>query len=173
MDRVGAFGHSLGGTSAAQAVSSYHENGIVCGVNLDGAYWGELPTDGLLAAEHGNGTTAQGLSFMQISYANVTRASRPSWGVFWETMQRQHVGIQRQFGVNGTEHNSFTDGALYYSMLGMSQPVDMYGTIEPLRMLEVEVGYVESFFSACLKRGALEELDGLHQSQYPETFIGE
>lgn len=170
MDRVGAFGHSLGGAAAAQAVSSYHKNGIVCGINLDGAYWGKLPADGLLADETGGDAAARSLSFMQMANSNVT-IPRPSWTEFWDTMQRQSVRAQRQFAVSGTEHNSYTDGAVYYSLLGLDAPDEMYGTIKGLRMLEVEVGYVDAFFGACLKGESLAKLDDLHKSKYPESYI--
>ncbi|KAJ1325312.1 bacitracin transport system permease protein [Microdochium nivale] len=169
MDRVGAFGASLGGAGSAQAVSSYHADGIVCGANLDGAIWGDLTRDGLLAAEGG---LAKDLSFMQLSSANVTRESRPSWGEFWDSMKAQGVGLQRQFGIKGAEHNSFVDVGVFFKLLGMELPVDVYGTIDPLRMLEVEIGYVDAFFGVCLKGKSVAELDGL-RTKFPETFVGE
>lgn len=107
---------------------------------------------------------------MQMANSNVT-IPRPSWTEFWDTMQRQSVRAQRQFAVSGTEHNSYTDGAVYYSLLGLDAPDEMYGTIKGLRMLEVEVGYVDAFFGACLKGESLAKLDDLHKSKYPESYI--
>ncbi|KXJ87136.1 hypothetical protein Micbo1qcDRAFT_218421 [Microdochium bolleyi] len=171
MDRVGVLGHSLGGAGAAQAVSSHHADGFVCGANLDGALWGDLPADGLLTA--GAAGASKGLSFLQVSNGNITRATRPSWGVFWDVMKEQKVGLQRQFGVKGAEHNSFGDANIYYHLLGGKPPVDVYGTIDPLQMLKVEVGYVDAFFGVCLKGKSVQELDGLSKTKFPETFAWE
>ncbi|KAH7021414.1 uncharacterized protein B0I36DRAFT_435236 [Microdochium trichocladiopsis] len=169
--KVGAFGHSLGGASSAQAVSSYHgqQDGFVCGINIDGTIWGSLPQDGLAPPS----APPADLSFMLFSNANVTRSQAQSWAQFWDTNAAQkQVKLQRQFGVREAVHNSFTDAGLYFQLLGAPVPPE-YGTIDPKRLLQVEAAYVDAFFGTCLKKKGVQRLDELHVREFPETFVGE
>jgi predicted dienelactone hydrolase len=140
LSKIGMFGHSLGGATAAQAM--HDDRRIAAAANLDGRLWGSVVTEGL------------DRPFLLISRERSGRAEVPSWQQFWATAP----GPRLNFMLDNAQHMSFCDTALIAAPLvtaglipsaAASQAV---GTIDPHRSLAVQRDYLRSFFDTTLGR---------------------
>ena len=139
LDRVGMFGHSLGGSTAAATM--HDEPRLKAGVNLDGTLVGAAAVAGsdrpflLLSSDHGAG------------------AEDPTWDTFWANQQ----GWKRELSLTGAAHGSFNDGQVFYPqaapVIGLSpeQVAEVAGTLEPRRSVAVQRTYVRAFFDQHLR----------------------
>ncbi|QGQ20506.1 hydrolase [Cellulomonas sp. JZ18] len=155
LDRVGMFGHSLGGSTAAATM--HDDRRIKAGVNLDGTLVGDSATAGsdrpflLLSSDHG------------------TEPRDPSWDAFWAN----HTGYKRELSLTGSAHGSFNDGLLLYPQaapaIGLPADVlaELVGTLDPKRSLTVQRTYVRAFFDEHLRHGSGRLLRAPHP-RYPE-----
>jgi predicted dienelactone hydrolase len=137
--RVGMFGHSLGGSTAAAAMRE--DPRIAAGVNLDGTFVGAAAVAGtgrpflLLSSDHGPG------------------AEEPTWNTFWANQR----GWKRELKLTGTTHGSFNDGELFYPQaaaeMGLTpeQVAEMIGTLAPERAVRVQRTYLRAFFDQHLR----------------------
>lgn len=145
-DRIGIFGHSLGGATAAQAVSTSTK--FPCGVNIDGGIYGPVTTLGT------------NKPFLQIEAANHNLTDTTTAEFY------KHVtGFKRDYLVDGTVHLSFTDFSVLRELLGndvipetMSN-LTQFGSIEGKRLMDVETRLMDEFFGVWLKGKEVGELD--------------
>ncbi|KAI1481775.1 hypothetical protein F4774DRAFT_417487 [Daldinia eschscholtzii] len=156
-DKVGVFGHSLGGATALQVVAN--DTRFAAGLNVDGSFWG---------AEQQIGTEAP---FMVVAAEGHNRTSDESWAATWPNLR----GFKREATVKGTEHNSFTDTGLFVEMLeelGGGVPVNItipIGTIKGTRITALQRALLTSFFKRTLDGENDGLLDGAAAEEWPEV----
>ncbi len=154
MNQVGIFGHSLGGATAAQAMSNYTK--FVCGANFDGTIGEPVVTRG------------HDKPFLQMA------ASDHNWTMdgSWIKFEEHSSSLYRQFEVNGTVQMSFFDLPILRDLYGDAFPPEqrgLYGTISGERVLEIETAFIDAFFGICLKGKSKEQLDSLAGGRFVEV----
>ncbi|MGV9315710.1 alpha/beta hydrolase family protein [Streptomyces sp. NPDC003691] len=131
--RIGMAGHSIGGASAATAMVT--DRRVLAGINMDGAFWDELPPAGL-----------NGRPFMMLGADDEWH--RPggldtTWDAVWPTLD----GWKRWLTVAGADHGSFSDFPLIEGHFGLPlEPLPAARTVALVR------GYVAAFFDEHLKK---------------------
>jgi predicted dienelactone hydrolase len=135
LSRVGMFGHSLGGATAAQAM--YEDRRIKAGVNLDGGMVGAVVDAGL------------DRPFMLVAAQNHGRDTDPSWARFWANLRGWRLNLR----LTGAGHNSFTDlQVLIPQLVGVLHlPPELVqlliGTVDPHRSVLIQRAYLTAFFN--------------------------
>lgn len=164
--RVGAYGHSMGGTAVAMAM--HQDRRLRAGVNLDGPlglHWTD-PDQLLPVARAGLDRPfllmgAQ-LHHEQGSVEPHTHRTSASWQSFW----RHSTGWKRDLWWPEAAHNSFTD---YQSLLprldrAVALPdglrAGMIGTIGPDQSEAAQRTYLTAFFEHALRGRTRPVLDG-------------
>ncbi|RYP64314.1 hypothetical protein DL771_008816 [Monosporascus sp. 5C6A] len=99
--KVGIYGHSLGGATAAEAMLS--DSRFIGGVNLDGTFFGSVINRGL----------DKPLMIMAHEGENMTTDA--TWGALWPNLK----GFKREFMLNGSAHGTFTDLAEAADLIGL------------------------------------------------------
>lgn len=152
---IGAFGHSLGGASAFQAM--HDDSRFSYGINLDGAIEGDVAQSGLKKP------------FMIMANQNHTRTEErdPTWYEFWANSVKLG-GWKRDVRVNATQHGSYTDFAVWATVLGLEGFEDLLGTIDGVRILDIQTEFVGEFFGKWLKGKRGKVLDG-PSKEWPEV----
>ncbi|RYP02219.1 hypothetical protein DL764_005899 [Monosporascus ibericus] len=84
--RVGIYGHSLGGATAAEAMLS--DSRFIGGINLDGTFFGSVINRGL------------DKPLMMMAHEGKNMTTDASWGALWPNLK----GFKREFMLNGTTH---------------------------------------------------------------------
>jgi predicted dienelactone hydrolase len=134
LSRVGMFGHSLGGATAAQAM--YEDRRIRAGINLDGTMTGAVVESGLHRP------------FMLVAAQNHGRDTDPSWATFWAHLRGWRLNLR----LTGAGHNSFTDVQVLLpqlaGLLGLPPEAvqQLIGTIDPDRSVVTQRAYLTAFF---------------------------
>jgi predicted dienelactone hydrolase len=135
LSRVGMFGHSLGGATAAQAM--YEDRRIKAGVNLDGTMAGAVVNAGL------------NRPFMLVAAQNHGRDTDPSWARFWTNLRGWRLNLR----LTGAGHNSFSDvQVLLPQIAGVLHLPPEYvqqfiGTVDPHRSVLIQRAYLTAFFN--------------------------
>ncbi|KAK8122913.1 hypothetical protein PG984_011583 [Apiospora sp. TS-2023a] len=158
LERVGIFGHSLGGATAAQVLANNNPR-FVCGANFDGGIFGPVAQTGF-----------DNKPFVQIEAAGHNRTTEPTWPEFWNHLG----GFRREFTVEGTLHSAFSDLPVLRDLLGDEFPSserEQLGTIAGERLLEIDTAFMHAFFTFCLKGGSSDGLDRLAQGVFPEVTV--
>lgn len=155
VSRVGIYGHSLGGATAAEAM--LQDKRLVGGVNLDGTFFGDVIQKGL------------DRPFLIFSHEGKNRSTDPSWGAIWPKLR----GWKRELMMNGSAHGTFTDLPDVLDVLGLrgglSREVEeLLGSIDGARALEIVTFYVRTFFDFVLKGKRNKLLDRVSKD-YPEV----
>ncbi|MFI8100990.1 alpha/beta hydrolase [Streptomyces sp. NPDC086023] len=149
--RVGMAGHSIGGASAATAMAA--DGRIRAGVNMDGAFHGELP-------EGGPG----GRPFMLLGTDDDMH--RPGGRDHtWDTAWDRFGGWKRWLTVAGSDHFTFSDAPAFLDHYGVPRaplPAD--------RALGTTRAYVAAFFDLHLKGAPQPLLDG-PSAAHPEVVF--
>ncbi|MFJ4919172.1 alpha/beta hydrolase family protein [Streptomyces sp. NPDC088725] len=171
LSSVGVFGHSLGGTAAAEAMRLDHRIGA--GAVLEGPL-GYGPDDPELFAP----VTRTGLRkpFLLAGswYAPdipFTHTDVPTWQALWENSS----GWKRDLWITGARHQSYCD---YQTLLpalaarfGTPPPADvaaLIGDIDPVRFTGARRVYLTAFFDHALKNRRRPLLDG-PSPRFPEV----
>ncbi len=149
--RVGMAGHSIGGASAATAMAA--DGRVRAGVNMDGAFYGELPQQSL-----------GGRPFMLLGTDD--EMHRPggtdhTWDAAWDRFD----GWKRWLTVAGSDHFTFSDAPVFLDHFGVPRaplPAD--------RALKVTREYVAAFFDLHLKGTPQPLLDG-PSTTHPEVVF--
>jgi predicted dienelactone hydrolase len=147
LSRVGMFGHSLGGATAAQAM--YEDRRIRAGINLDGTMTGAVVEAGLHRP------------FMLVAAQNHGRDTDPSWATFWTNLRGWRLNLR----LTGAGHNSFSDVQVLLpqlaGLLGLPPEAvqQLIGTIDPDRSVVNQRAYVTAFFDLHLLRRGGHLLD--------------
>ena len=140
LSKIAMFGHSLGGATAAQVM--HDDRRVAAGVDLDGTLWGTVLTDAL------------DRPFVLIGSTDHGRAQDLSWQQFWAADR----GPRLEFRLDGSQHHSFCDNQLIVPALAAASvvPADftpkMVGTITPRDSLDLQRGYLRTFFDTTLGR---------------------
>ncbi len=154
LTRVGMFGVSLGGATAAETMLV--DRRIRAGVNLDGTIFGRVVTAGL------------DRPFLQFGSEPDDGEADETWNAFWARLRGPRLEIQ----LTGSKHLSFTDLHTLLQQSGQSaaelEPV--FGTIDGRRSIIVQRAYVLAFFDRYLCHGPGHLLDG-PSPRYPELVF--
>ena len=155
LSRVGMFGHSLGGATAAEAM--FEDRRIKAGVNLDGTLFGPVVNAGL------------DRPFMLVAAQGHSRDNDESWAKFWANLLGWRLNLQ----LTGSAHNSFTDFQVLLPQAAgvLNLPPDavqqLIGTIDPHRSIINQRAYLTAFFTLHLRHRSNHLLD--HPSRrFPE-----
>ncbi|MEU6619869.1 alpha/beta hydrolase [Streptomyces litmocidini] len=139
--RVGMAGHSIGGASAASAMVA--DPRIDAGINMDGAFWEDLPAEGL-----------RGRPFLMLGThdgMHLPGGQDASWDRTWTALD----GWKRWITVAGSEHFTFSDGPVIQRHFGLPQP-----ELPADRAVAVTRTYVAAFFDRHLRGLPRPVLDG-------------
>ncbi len=149
--RVGFFGHSLGGAAAAAACRG--DGGCAGAADVDGNLVGEV-------VRHGIGTP-----FLFLGHQGTLQdpGTRPQ---LRGTLRNVPPSLGHVLIVRGTEHQNFTDRAVYFWAL--MRPLGVLGPIDGRRGLTITNRYLRAFFDAHLKGVPSSLLTGPSRA-YPEV----
>ncbi|KOX22559.1 MULTISPECIES: alpha/beta hydrolase family protein [unclassified Streptomyces] len=139
--RIGMAGHSIGGASAATAMAA--DRRIDAGINMDGAFWEELPAEGL-----------RGRPFMMLGTHDETHlpgGTDTSWDRTWSALD----GWKRWITLAGSDHFSFSDGPVISRHFGLPEP-----ELPADRAVALTRTYVSAFFDRHLRGLPRPVLDG-------------
>jgi predicted dienelactone hydrolase len=154
LTRLGVFGHSFGGATAAQVCQM--DARCKAGIDLDGALFGTVVQTGLEKP------------FMVIQ-SNPSPCSNASCRSFqYEIQAILHAaprGAAYHLGIKGTEHFTFSDYAVSFSP---ARAVGVLGSIDGTCGLQITRTYVRAFFDTYLNKTPSSLLQGL-ASAYPEV----
>lgn len=157
--RIGMFGHSLGGATAANAMAA--DARIGAGIDLDGSI--TTPTDTASIGEQATLVGAVGKRvgerpFMLMSSDGHGLKNDSTWAALWQELS----GWRLLLSLTGSAHYSYTDDEEFLSQLvnaGIISPsVDRQavtptiGTIDPGRAIAAERAYIGAFFDLHLRR---------------------
>ncbi|KAF4210833.1 hypothetical protein CNMCM5878_003774 [Aspergillus fumigatiaffinis] len=157
--KVGIYGHSLGGATAAEAMLS--DSRLKGGINIDGTFFGSVINRGL------------DKPFMIMGHEGKNLTTDATWGALWPKLK----GIRRRFMLNGSTHGTFTDLAQAADIIGLreefpTQAAALLGSIEGVRALQVIATYTSRFFDFVLKGKKIDLLD-MSSMEFPEMSVGE
>ncbi|KAB8232381.1 hypothetical protein ETB97_001834 [Aspergillus alliaceus] len=157
--KVGIYGHSLGGATAAEAMLS--DPRLIGGINLDGTFFGSVIHRGL------------DRPFMIMAHEGKNFTTDATWGALWPNLK----GFKREFMLNRSRHGTFTDLAVAAGLIGLrekspTQVAAILGDIDGGRAHEIIATYVSRFFDFVLKGKKAELLDS-SSTEFPEVIPGE
>ncbi|OOQ87298.1 PAF acetylhydrolase family protein [Penicillium brasilianum] len=157
--KVGIYGHSLGGATAAEAMLS--DSRLVGGINLDGTFFGSVVDRGL------------DKPFMIMSHEGKNVTTDVSWATLWPRLK----GFKRGFTISGSTHGTFTDLAEAADLIGLrerfpTEATAFLGSIGGERATQVIGAYTSRFFDFVLKGKNYELLDRSSR-EFPEVTVGE
>lgn len=153
-----AFGHSLGGATAAEAM--LNDTRIKGGINFDGRLFGSM--------ERPNVTLSK--PFLQ--FASEFSTTRPYW--HWDQAWQHLAAWKLELSLDGSQHATFSDLPLLgeatrlKEMLG-EEGEALFGTVDGLRGVEIMAAYVDAFAEYVFegKNGTL--LDGERHRSFVEV----
>jgi len=158
MQRVGIFGHSLGGATALQFC---HDDGrCKAGIDVDGAPLGKVITEGVpqpfmfLLSDHGREPETE---------------THPVEAIIRSIYDRQPADRRLEIVIRGANHYMFSDdGAMLKSPLLMNvlRTLGMV-RINGRRQVAVTARFIVTFFDVYLKGASASELQ--RQPEYPEV----
>jgi predicted dienelactone hydrolase len=158
LNRVGMFGHSLGGATAAATMLD--DSRIKAGIDMDGTLLGPVVSAGLTRP------------FLLLSNETHNRDNDSSWAQFWNAS----TGWKRDFRLLGSQHLTYSDAEVIFPqtapVMGLTpaQLAAIIGTIDPPRAITVESTYVDAFFDLNLRHHDEHLLDG-PSPQFPEMLF--
>jgi dienelactone hydrolase len=154
LSRVGMFGVSLGGATAAETM--LEDRRIRVGVNLDGTIFGRVLTAGL------------DQPFLQFGAEPDEGEADDTWNAFWTRLRGPRLEIQ----LKGSKHLSFTDLHTFNEQSGLpeAEQEPLFGTIDGRRSIAVQRAYALAFFDRYLCHGSGRLLEGPSR-RYPELVF--
>ena len=156
--RVGMFGHSMGGIAALEAMGL--DPRIAGGVNLDGMFMGNQVTVGT------------DRPFLVIS--GKPNKDHPEYQSAITKIWPNLKGWKTELQLVSALHMSFCDFATCYKLLDLLNSIDpkkkAFGTIDPLRMMVLQLAYLKAFFDFVLKKGRDDIFRG-PDPRFPEVAI--
>lgn len=176
--KIGMFGHSLGGATAARAMAADHR--ITAGINLDGSIFLMQP------GSHQNvrrlaANVAKRLgdrAFMIMTHADHDTQNDPSLAGFWSGLR----GWRLFLSMRNSQHYTYTDLAEFLGQLLAARiapdhitpqlVAELIGAVEPKQAVAAERAYIGAFFDLHL-RGESSDLLKRPSQKYPEIeFLG-
>jgi len=166
LNRVGAWGFSLGGAAAAQA--AWFDRRIKVAANLDGWLFADAATEGLPCPYLLIGDASPLPGPADLNSSNPKRRLPAIFDT--QDYERQVAGLSRSGGfivtIDGTEHLNFADAAAR-SRFGH---LNGAGSIDPRRALTITNAYLAGFFEVYLQgRPSPLLVDGA--APYPEAHL--
>jgi predicted dienelactone hydrolase len=170
LTRVGVFGHSLGGGSAAQAM--YEDDRFAAAINMDGTLFGDVATHGIARPVMLMLSERVPLTAEQIKFAG----SSPEADAYFrqrEAATQATVYEQAAPGyrltLQGSTHRTFI-AFEPIAAPALFIPAQVVGTIDGARGVGIIDDYVVSFFNRHLKGQPSALLDG-QPAVYPEVVF--
>ncbi|MFE7362522.1 alpha/beta hydrolase family protein [[Kitasatospora] papulosa] len=165
LERLGMFGHSGGGATAAQ--SMHEDRRIDAGINLDGTL--QFNDEDFLPVAR------QGLDrpFMLMGKTNQTHLTKPSWQALWN----HSTGWKRDLSLDRGSHFSYTDAQSFVpaldARLDIPAPLrEQYiGTVDQHRSTAAQRAYITAFFDQHLRGRPQGLLNGPSPSHPDIRFI--
>jgi predicted dienelactone hydrolase len=148
LERAGAIGHSLGGAAAAQA--AYEDERIDAAINLDGAMFGSVTTEGLRAPFLLLVGEPPVMTDTQIQQAGWSREQADAW---IDAIANGHAGTiarsrdARSQKLDGAKHNAFMTDVLF-SDLPAEQRRGQTGDVEPTAAFKQISDWIGEFTAA-------------------------
>ncbi|WP_189850967.1 alpha/beta hydrolase family protein [Streptomyces omiyaensis] len=139
--RIGMAGHSIGGASAATTMVA--DRRVDAGIDMDGAFWEELPPEGL-----------RGRPFLMLGThdsVHLPGGEDTSWDRTWPALD----GWKRWLTVAGATHATFTDFPLVERHFGLPAP-----DLAADRAVALTRAYVAAFLDRHLRGAPGRLLDG-------------
>ena len=163
VDKVGIFGHSLGGATTASTMLS--DRRLIAGINLDGTFFGPLASP--------SSTVTISEPFLIFTHEGKNISTDASWASIWPKLR----GWKRLLELQGSAHGTFTDLPDVVDVLGLSGKLpaevgELLGSIDGGRAMEVIGTYVSAFFDFVLKGSGEGLLDG-RSERFPEVVFEE
>jgi hypothetical protein len=161
-DKMGMFGHSLGGATAAGAMVK--PSPIKAGIDLDGTIFVYNTTS----------VTDDGKKFLMVgtSSHNSTTSDETSWGSF----KNAQKGWVKEIAMQGFEHGTFADLGTVAVLLGLDKTLPpgtlepVIGTVDVARARLIIGEYVKAFFEFALE-GKKEGLLKGPNKKFPEAVF--
>jgi dienelactone hydrolase len=154
LSKVGVFGHSLGGSTAASAIEA--DPRFACGINLDGSFFGDVIN------------TTISKPFMIMSSEGHDRTTDATWAAMWANLK----GFKREIEIKNSTHQAFEDYNALYDILLPTGEIpnlgDYFGAVKGARMLKIESAYIGAFFGQCFSGKADPLLNG-PSKKFPEV----
>lgn len=156
LGRVGMFGHSDGGSTAAHAMHT--DARIKAGVSLDGTLWTPQAIAG------------SGRPLLLFGEQDLAPAEASSW----EEFRKDKRGRKLQLSLLGSLHSTFTDFAALVPQVApiLGKPpswvIEGIGTINGYRAVTVERAYLSAWFGMYLRDQGSRLLSG-PSPRYPEV----
>ncbi len=154
--RLGVFGHSFGGATAAQVC--HMDTRCQAGINIDGDLAGDVVRTGLdkpfMVIQHDLGSCS----------GSACRAFQHDVHAFLRTVPR---GASFHLSIKDTKHFNFSDYAVRAVPLGL-RALGQLGSIDGQRGLQITRSYVRAFFDTYLNHTPSPLLQGA-SSAYPEV----
>jgi dienelactone hydrolase len=154
LQRVGAFGHSLGGAAAAQA--AHVDQRIDASINMDGAMFGTVTTEGsrvpflLLEAER------PVLSDGELKQVGLTREQADAWIASLVNVQATTIARSREARsqkLERSKHNTFmTDLLFFTTALPAARRTALVGDVDPLPTFGQIGTWIGEFMTAHVQR---------------------
>ncbi|HYX48960.1 MAG TPA: hypothetical protein VE843_04420, partial [Ktedonobacteraceae bacterium] len=154
LTRLGVFGHSFGGATAAQVC--HIDTRCKAGIDIDGALFGDVVQTGLekpfmvIQSDKGSCSDSSCRSFQQEIQSSL-RAVPP--------------GESYSISITGTKHFNFSDYAVMFSPL---RALGLLGSIDGERGLQITRAYVRAFFDTYLNKTPSPLLQGENRI-FPEV----
>ena len=174
MTKVGMFGHSMGGATAARAMAA--EQRIHAGVDLDGSLFAKLrsnPNRDIAALAKRLARQLGRRPFMLMTSQGHDAQSDPSLAGFWEGLR----GWRLFLSMRNSQHFTYMDLEEFLSQMLAAGIAPRYiteqivtefiGTVEPSRAVAAERAYITAFFDLQL-RGRHSNLMTGPSPEYPE-----
>ncbi|HEX2134277.1 MAG TPA: lipase [Actinophytocola sp.] len=158
LSRVGVFGHSMGGFTAAETMLT--DDRIDAGANLDGSmdpHYGQAATRGV---DRPFLLMGGGVSGDDDHPHNHRHA--PDWASFWANS----TGWKRDVYLPDAEHMSFSDTQVILPQIDRKEPLPAeklaaaIGTVDPRRSLAAQRDYLAAFFGLHLRGRQTTLFDG-------------
>ncbi|WP_306427357.1 alpha/beta hydrolase family protein [Streptomyces sp. CS227] len=162
LERVGMYGHSGGGATAAEAMRA--DRRIDAGINMDGTLQYD-DTDFLPVAREGLDRP-----FMLMGKPGQSHLVKASWRSFWD----RSTGWKRDLSLTRGSHFSYTDAQSFVPALDEHLDIpgplrEQYiGTVDPVRSTAAQRAYIAAFFDQHLRQRPQELLDG-PSAAHPEV----
>jgi len=141
LDRVGVFGHSMGGGASAQAC--LQDDRCIAGINIDGLQVGDVLDHPLEKP------------FMYIHHDNPHASSKTPNRYFFEQAKADAYLLV----ISGTRHLDFSDMTLY-GKYSIPRLTGMLGTLDGERSFRIQADYIMAFFNHYLKNQPTQLLNG-------------
>ncbi|WP_245694740.1 alpha/beta hydrolase family protein [Streptomyces abyssalis] len=165
LKRIGMFGHSGGGATAAETMRV--DRRIDAGVNMDGTLQYN-DSEFLPVARSGLHRP-----FMLMGKADQTHLNKPSWRSFWD----RSTGWKRDLSLEDGSHFSYTDAQSFVPALDEHLDVpaalrEQYiGTVDPERSTAAQRAFITAFFDQHLRGRPQDLLNGPSPAHPEVRFI--